>query len=79
MQTGFPRILQSTFKLFHVSRCRAELILWCSNKNSIFYSDDGGLRATHEHNEPGDVIYYLGIIDCLTHVCPQENTSFCGV
>ncbi|KAA8913604.1 hypothetical protein FN846DRAFT_771807 [Sphaerosporella brunnea] len=36
-------------------------------KNTIFYGDDGGFRATHETDEPGDVIYYLGIIDCLTH------------
>ncbi|KAK8082707.1 Phosphatidylinositol 4-phosphate 5-kinase its3 [Apiospora saccharicola] len=33
----------------------------------IFYSDDGGLRATHEDNTPGEEVYYLGVIDCLTH------------
>ena len=39
------------------------------NKNrSYFYSDDGGFRATHENGAPGEEIYYLGIIDCLTHV-----------
>ncbi|KAI9882883.1 MAG: hypothetical protein M1823_005369 [Watsoniomyces obsoletus] len=32
-----------------------------------FYGDDGGFRATHEDDAPGEVIYYLGIIDCLTH------------
>ncbi|KAF1810662.1 SAICAR synthase-like protein [Eremomyces bilateralis CBS 781.70] len=32
-----------------------------------FYGDDGGFRATHEDNRPGEEIYYLGIIDCLTH------------
>ena len=37
-------------------------------KNLIFYSDDGGFRATHEDGQPGEEIYYLGIIDCLTHV-----------
>lgn len=37
------------------------------HKDSLFYSDDGGMRATHENDEPGDVIYYLGVIDCLTH------------
>ena len=37
-------------------------------KNFIFYSDDGGFRATHENGQPGEEIYYLGIIDCLTHV-----------
>ncbi|KAH0013073.1 SAICAR synthase-like protein, partial [Aureobasidium melanogenum] len=36
-------------------------------KQSYFYSDDGGFRATHENDMPGDEIYYLGIIDCLTH------------
>lgn len=33
----------------------------------IFYSDDGGIRATHEDGRPADMIYYLGVIDCLTH------------
>lgn len=37
-------------------------------RNLLFYSDDGGFRATHEDGRPGDEIYYLGIIDCLTHV-----------
>lgn len=36
-------------------------------KNHIFYSDDGGFRATHENGAPSDEIYYLGVIDCLTH------------
>lgn len=35
-------------------------------KNLVFYSDDGGLRATHENGQRGEEIYYLGIIDCLT-------------
>lgn len=34
----------------------------------IFNSDDGGFRATHENNTPADEVYYLGVIDCLTHV-----------
>ena len=37
-------------------------------KSRLFYSEDGGVRATHEDGTPGDEIYYLGIIDCLTHV-----------
>ena len=37
-------------------------------KDKVFYSDDGGFRATHEDGRDGDEIYYLGIIDCLTHV-----------
>ncbi|PKY07749.1 phosphatidylinositol-4-phosphate 5-kinase its3 [Aspergillus campestris IBT 28561] len=36
-------------------------------KFHVFYSDDGGFRATHESGQPGEEIYYLGIIDCLTH------------
>ncbi|KAF2399941.1 SAICAR synthase-like protein [Trichodelitschia bisporula] len=36
-------------------------------KDHAFYKDDGGFRASHEDNSPGEVIYYLGIIDCLTH------------
>ncbi|KAE8148535.1 hypothetical protein BDV25DRAFT_16480 [Aspergillus avenaceus] len=36
-------------------------------KYHVFYSDDGGFRATHENGQPGEEIYYLGIIDCLTH------------
>ncbi|PGH00987.1 hypothetical protein AJ79_08051 [Helicocarpus griseus UAMH5409] len=36
-------------------------------KNLVFYSDDGGFRATHEDGRPGQEIYYLGVIDCLTH------------
>ncbi|KAJ4403190.1 Phosphatidylinositol-4-phosphate 5-kinase [Neurospora sp. IMI 360204] len=33
----------------------------------VFNQDDGGFRATHEDNTPADEIYYLGVIDCLTH------------
>ncbi|KAF2007737.1 SAICAR synthase-like protein [Amniculicola lignicola CBS 123094] len=36
-------------------------------RNFYFYADDGGFRATHEDDQPGEEIYYLGIIDCLTH------------
>ncbi|KAL8699880.1 MAG: hypothetical protein Q9224_001222 [Gallowayella concinna] len=36
-------------------------------KSFMFYSDDGGFQATHEDGEPGEEIYYLGVIDCLTH------------
>jgi 1-phosphatidylinositol-4-phosphate 5-kinase len=37
-------------------------------KFHVFYADDGGFQATHENNQPGEEVYYLGIIDCLTHV-----------
>ena len=39
-----------------------------AKKNFTFYSDDGGYRASHEDGSDGEEIYYLGIIDCLTHV-----------
>ena len=38
------------------------------NKQSIFYKDDGGFQATHQDNAPAEEVYYLGVIDCLTHV-----------
>ncbi|KAI9888355.1 MAG: Phosphatidylinositol-4-phosphate 5-kinase [Vezdaea aestivalis] len=36
-------------------------------KHFTFYGDDGGFQATHEDDQPGEEVYYLGIIDCLTH------------
>ena len=39
-----------------------------TRSNFLFYSDDGGFRASHTDGQPGEEIYYLGIIDCLTHV-----------
>jgi len=47
----------------------------------VFNQDDGGLRATHEDNTPADEIYYLGVIDCLTHVgCLLEfRLFFCRI
>ena len=44
-------------------------------KHSLFYSEDGGFGATHENNTQADEIYYLGVIDCLTHV----SVSVCAV
>ncbi|PQE26506.1 phosphatidylinositol-4-phosphate 5-kinase protein [Rutstroemia sp. NJR-2017a BBW] len=38
-----------------------------AKRDMIFYSDDGGFRATHEDNSPGEEIFFLSIIDCLTH------------
>lgn len=37
-------------------------------RDFAFYSDEGGFQATHEDDRAGEEIYYLGIIDCLTHV-----------
>jgi 1-phosphatidylinositol-4-phosphate 5-kinase len=36
-------------------------------RDFTFYSDDGGFRATHQDDSPGEEIFYLSIIDCLTH------------
>ncbi|KAJ8100474.1 hypothetical protein POJ06DRAFT_196736 [Lipomyces tetrasporus] len=36
-------------------------------KRFTFYADDGGFRATDEHDGPLNEIYYLGVIDCLTN------------
>lgn len=47
-------------------------------KDRIFYSDDGGFQATHDDGQPGDVIYYLGIIDCLTHVS-RRSEPWCNI
>lgn len=37
-----------------------------AKKDFYFYQDEGGLLATHDDGRPGEEIYYLGIIDCLT-------------
>jgi len=50
------------------SRMPDELDEGHSRPGFIFNQDDGGFRATHEDNSPADEIYYLGVIDCLTHV-----------
>ena len=47
-------------------------------KDFLFYSDDGGFKATHGDGRPGDEIYYLGIIDCLTHVSSYASVSMYG-
>ncbi|KAI2624449.1 hypothetical protein GGS21DRAFT_532388 [Xylaria nigripes] len=37
------------------------------SRGGLFYNDDGGLRATQEDDSLGEEVYYLGVIDCLTH------------
>jgi len=49
------------------SRMPDELEEGHSRPDAVFYRDDGGFRATHEDDRPADEIYYLGVIDCLTH------------
>lgn len=44
-----------------------ELAVGHSRPGFVFNQDDGGFQATHENNDPADEIYYLGVIDCLTH------------
>ena len=46
-----------------------------TKREFFFYSDDGGFRATHEDNTPGNEIYYLGIIDLLTHVSHKPRPA----
>lgn len=45
-------------------------------RDRIFYSYDGGIRATHEDGRGGESIYYLGVIDCLTHVSTKLPRFF---
>ncbi len=35
-------------------------------RHFFFYQDEGGFQSTNERNEPGDWIYYLGVIDLFT-------------
>lgn len=44
-------------------------------RESYFYVDDGGFRATHDDDSPGEEIYYLGIIDCLTKYNAGKKTE----
>ncbi|KAK4161836.1 hypothetical protein QBC43DRAFT_216789 [Cladorrhinum sp. PSN259] len=49
------------------SRMPDELAEGQNKHGFVFNQDDGGFRATHEDDKPADEIYYLGVIDCLTH------------
>jgi 1-phosphatidylinositol-4-phosphate 5-kinase len=42
----------------------------------VFNQDDGGFAATHEDNSPGEEIYYLGVIDCLTMALSRRWSIF---
>jgi 1-phosphatidylinositol-4-phosphate 5-kinase len=59
------------------SRMPNELEEGQNRPDFVWTRDDGGFRATHEDNTPADEIYYLGVIDCLTHVsdCRFMNKS----
>jgi 1-phosphatidylinositol-4-phosphate 5-kinase len=46
-----------------------------SRPGFVFNQDDGGFQATHENDEPAEEIYYLGVIDCLTHVSCSAQTK----
>ncbi|KAH8659758.1 hypothetical protein BGZ61DRAFT_155249 [Ilyonectria robusta] len=48
-------------------RMPSELVEGQNTEYFLFYEDNGGVRAIHENNQPGEEIYYLGLIDCLTH------------
>lgn len=43
--------------------------------SNVFYRDEGGLRATDAHDRPGNVIYYLGIIDLFTQYTPLKRAE----
>lgn len=60
---------ERTTPLARISSQTPEQIL-DEDSNVVFYSDDGGFRATNEAGEYGDEIFYIGIIDCLTTVSP---------
>lgn len=49
--------------------------LIAERRNRYFYSDDGGFRATHQDDSPGEAVYYLGIIDCLTKYNTVKKTE----
>jgi 1-phosphatidylinositol-4-phosphate 5-kinase len=51
-----------------MTKMPSELSSADERRDRIFYSYDGGIRATHEDGRLGDKVYYLGVIDCLTHV-----------
>jgi len=36
--------------------------------DGLLLNDNGGIRSTFDDDTPGEYIYYLGVIDCLTHV-----------
>ena len=35
-------------------------------RHFLFYQDEGGFRSTDQNNQPGYMIYYLGVIDLFT-------------
>jgi len=41
-------------------------------RHFLFYQDEGGFRSTDANNEPGQTIYYLGVIDLFT---PYTNVK----
>jgi 1-phosphatidylinositol-4-phosphate 5-kinase len=50
-----------------------------SRPGFVFNQDDGGFQATHEDNAPAEEIYYLGVIDCLTHVSHADSRGRHGM
>lgn len=62
---------------FH-SRTQSELIslpdsLPNERRHAIFYQDNGGFQSTYADNEPGHVLYYLGIIDIFTEYTMKKR------
>lgn len=42
-------------------------------QHNIFYQFEGGVRSQNPNGTPGDVIYFLGIIDLLTNYGPRKK------
>ncbi|KAJ2383707.1 Phosphatidylinositol-4-phosphate 5-kinase, partial [Coemansia sp. RSA 2611] len=42
---------------------------------SMFYREDGGILSTDRHDNPAQLIYYLGVIDILTPYNAVKRTE----
>ena len=42
---------------------------------SLFYQDEGGFRATDEHDQPLGLVYYFGIIDLFTRFDARKRSE----
>ena len=44
-------------------------------QRSLFYQDEGGFRATDEHDQPLGLVYYFGIIDLFTRFDARKRSE----
>ncbi|KAF5573798.1 polyketide synthase [Fusarium pseudoanthophilum] len=49
------------------TRIPSELVEGQNTECFLFYKNDGGFGPVHDKGHPGEEIYYLGLIDCLTN------------